>query len=356
MIANARSLRIERTHRPNGGASQACPARAERASQTGFTLVELLVVIAIIGILIALLLPAVQAAREAARRAQCSNNLKQIGLGLHNYHDSYKTFPMGAFGTFRHSWMLAILPQVEQGALHDQLVFADFDGYAGGPNAVVLDEYTPEFVWCPSSACDRLCVRESDGRYCSTASYIGIAGATTSATDPADPTGRGRCVACNQGYACSNGVLIPNRSVAIRDITDGTSNVIMVGENSAWGRTAAGTDVEIRGSAEWGCWLGSGASQGPPETGGTYGFAGSPWCRNVTTIRYPVGMITQLTGSGGNSRDGTNNTLHSMHPGGAQSLRVDGGVTFLSETMDLDALRFISIRDDRNIIPSGVFD
>lgn len=91
--------------------------------KTGFTLVELLVVIAIIGILIALLLPAVQAAREAARRTQCSNNLKQIGLGLHNYHDTFKALPMdGCYAGVgsRISWAMAILPFAEQAPLWDQ--------------------------------------------------------------------------------------------------------------------------------------------------------------------------------------------------------------------------------------------
>ncbi len=81
----------------------------------GFTLVELLVVIAIIGILIALLLPAVQAAREAARRAQCTNNLKQIALAMHNYHDTYKTFPVGGYGAVWGTWAVAIMPFIESG-------------------------------------------------------------------------------------------------------------------------------------------------------------------------------------------------------------------------------------------------
>src|SRR6187455_1336232 len=105
------------------------PCRKSR-SRFAFTLVELLVVIAIIGVLVALLLPAVQAARESARRMKCTNNLKQLGLALHNHHDTFGVFPAAddeipnpAGGTWKHSWIVRVLPYLEQQALHDQYKF-----------------------------------------------------------------------------------------------------------------------------------------------------------------------------------------------------------------------------------------
>jgi len=323
----------------------------------GFTLVELLVVIAIIGVLVSLLLPAVQAARESARRMKCGNNLKQIGLALHNYHDRWGSFPMGTFGVFMHSWQLAILPEVEQANMLDKVVFTSValrgSGAPEGPNRTLLNGWTAAYNWCPSSNTPRLCLRNGPGgeRF-ATASYNGIAGASASATDPNDPTGAGRCVAGAQGYACANGALVANRSVRIAMITDGTSNQLLVGESSAWGKNAAGVQVDIRGSGEWGCWIGSGAAAGPPEPGGTYTWTASPWCRNVTTIRYPINTRNEIAGAGGNHRDGTNNALHSHHPGGVQALRADGSVHGLSQNMALTILRDFAIRDDGAPLPS----
>jgi prepilin-type N-terminal cleavage/methylation domain-containing protein len=323
---------------------------SHRLLRRGFTLVELLVVIAIIGVLVALLLPAVQMARESARRMKCGNNLKQMGLALHNYHDRSGTFPMGTFGVFMHSWQLAILPEVEQANMMDKVVFATValrgSGAPEGPNATLLNRWPAAYNWCPSTNTNRFShLAGPKGEVFATSSYNGISGATISPTNPADPTGDNRCVAGGQGYACANGVLVPNRSVRMAVITDGTSNQLMVGESSAFGVSASGAPVEIRGSSEWGCWIGCGAAAGPPEPGGTYGWS-SPWCRNITTIRYPVNTRTELLGAGGNHHDGTNNSLQSYHPGGVQSLRADGSVHQLSQNTDITVLRNLSVRDD----------
>jgi prepilin-type N-terminal cleavage/methylation domain-containing protein len=131
-----------------------------RKQRTGFTLVELLVVIAIIGILVALLLPAVQAAREAARRMQCGNNQKQFGLAMHNYHDVYKKFPYGvlrfdntaaggnvdSWASSQITWIGRLLPYLEQQPLYDRI---NFSLHPGTGNTAVINQELP-FVRCPS--------------------------------------------------------------------------------------------------------------------------------------------------------------------------------------------------------------
>ncbi|EAQ80654.1 DUF1559 domain-containing protein [Blastopirellula marina] len=321
-----------------------------RRSHHGFTLVELLVVIAIIGVLIALLLPAVQQAREAARRMSCSNNMKQLGLALHNYHDTHLAFPFGSRHLFESSWMLSILPQVEQSSVFDQLEYGDFSGYPNGVNGALLHNWTPDFNWCPSSPANRLNKRDDYGNRFSTTSYVGISGATASATDSTDPTGAGRCGSGTQGYACANGMMVANMVTRMRDTTDGLTNTVIVAEQSAMGKNSTGGLADIRSSYEWGCWGGVGATVPPPQAGASgdsYTWATTPWSRNTTTIRFPIGTLTE---GSGNHTDGSNSALHSEHPGGALVLRGDGSVAFAAETMDIAALRNLCIRDDGNVI------
>jgi prepilin-type N-terminal cleavage/methylation domain-containing protein len=211
-----------------------------QASRRGFTLVELLVVIAIIGILIALLLPAVQAAREAARRAQCSNNLKQIGLGLHNYHDTFKSFPPGGItegpccGTpSGATWTILILPFVEQEVLQERYDFHVANEHAN--NQFVREQFVPVYL-CPTDTETSILERPESGpgsglRY-APGSYRAVSGRTR--THPNWPD-------CSEiwndgGFAFRyRGVLhhvgTGNATAErIADVKDGTSNTIMVGE------------------------------------------------------------------------------------------------------------------------------
>src|SRR3954471_2474608 len=179
------------------------PRHVRPARHSGFTLVELLVVIAIIGVLVALLLPAVQVAREAARRSQCQNNVKQIGLALHNFHDTYIRFPPGGandqppFGTypngvpniFGSSSFAYILPYLEQTAIAGQYKFSGASGHLDCPtcspphaNITLLNGVLIKIFLCPSSPLDKgswwwKSQPNSPGRILPTSSYVGIAGA-----------------------------------------------------------------------------------------------------------------------------------------------------------------------------------
>lgn len=283
--------------------------RGRSSARTGFTLVELLVVIAIIGILIALLLPAVQAAREAARRMSCSNNLKQIGIALHNYHDAMGVFPTGIVATMppnrpKWGWAALILPYMEQGALHESTdvkgvgLFPQITAAVGGNAALDANLKTVISGYrCPSDTTDDLLGTDSaTGRVfdyggaqyeAPVSNYIGSAG-------------------LYDQPAANNGVLFANSIVAFRDILDGTSNVIAVGERSNEHWKGPGT------------WLG--AADLLNDSNGIY--------HTIGHVRYPINDPAPA-----NCRDG----FSSYHPGGAMFVFCDGSVHFLSETITSNA-------------------
>lgn len=357
----------------------------------GFTLVELLVVIAIIGILVALLLPAIQAAREAARRTQCNNNLKNIGLALQNYHDTYKVFPMGAMhagprGSTRvgPSWQYGILPFCEQRNVYDKIAATQRSGYTtanvnfntgslrnyANDVHLALTNLAPDYMRCPSSPLPLMRTQTGE-RLLST--YAGIMGGTdidpstsSGLYDPAFgvPTttqiysnGVKAEISGTDGVITSSGMLPPWEHINMAKCTDGTSNTMIVGEQSDWLSDVDPTiSTKYHGDPGWsvvswtGGWLTSGSSRATSiSTSTTNTHTGRLY--NLTTVRYKADLKRVINGAPGcsdvhTSGKGLNNPLQSPHPGGVLVAMVDGSVQFVSGTTDLGILLRIAIRDD----------
>lgn len=358
----------------------------------GFTLIELLVVIAIIGVLVALLLPAVQQAREAARRTQCKNNLKQIGLALHNYHDVSNSFPMGAAGVWESpgaasapfpwskqysvlgpNWRVYILPYVDQGPIYNQLGFeggASFRAqYSGLPTAlvppsnqnVVLQGFKAPLGNCPSSSLPTVGVAGTSGAPTGGNpqlwDYVGIMGAYP---DPAGRTGFNSITGYDGTQYGNQGMLCVQIKKGVKDCVDGTSNTMIVAENSGWVASASGgrVNVDLR-SNYFGAWLGwTGLAyssnrvdaKGVPWAG-TGGSEPDCWSTGVACVRYAPN--TKVAGPGAQQMYEANNILNSFHPGGIHILLADGSVRFVSDNINLQTLLGIACGDDG--VPVGDF-
>jgi prepilin-type N-terminal cleavage/methylation domain-containing protein len=329
-------------------------------SRRAFTLIELLVVIAIIAVLIALLLPAVQQAREAARRTQCRNQLKQFGLAMHNYHDVYQSFPMGGRqgGPSRQadgpSFWIGLLPYLDQGPYFNSFpVNANMWGdwtvwnFLNGKPLTILN--------CPSSDLPGYAPVYGTS-YGTMSHYIGIAGAVSDPangfTDPANANCCGCCATnANNGIISGSGILVGARAVKIKDIVDGTSNTMAIGEASNWVFAADGTPKSL---STQGYHLGmDGYSVAFPAPVETYtGSALYARVYNVATVRYAPNIRTyELAGIYDNH--GPNNPLTSAHTGGVHGLMGDGSVRFISQNVDLTTLKRLASRNDRQ--PVGEF-
>ena len=371
----------------------------KRPLRRGFTLRELFAVVTIICVLLALLVPLIQASRGRARRMQCSYNLKNICLGLQNYHDTYKMFPMGAMHSGANpggdppvnaalgpSWWFGIAPFMEQRNVYDRIQstqipgglvrheFCARDMIAAG---VAIDRLQPDFMRCYLSPSPRTELRA--GPIC-LPTYVGIAGGcdidpqsqdyqpgfVTPATDRLYHNEAKGTGAAAGGIVTSSGMLPPCMHVSMFDCVDGTSNTMIVGEQSDWlldqnpaqSRKYHGDPGwTVGGTRPGGGWLSGTARVDPVPKLSTPGGPPATWgadCWNITTVRYPPNFkrvmgLNPLPGCTENH--GINNPLQSPHPGGLLVGFVDGSVQFIAERMDLAVLLRIAIRDDgQNVI------
>lgn len=321
-----------------------------------FTLVELLVVIAIIGILVGLLLPAVQAAREAARRMQCSNNLKQYGLGIHNYHSTYNTFPLSATGAAgstipRLTWQVRILPFMEQTAVYNNVDFSrDMRRALIAPN-MILWEFSPPYTRCPSDGYPTVLNAgtvnaRAHANYGGSLGSQNVDGINKSICHPftvfeqALPGGNVRFGQTSNKGQVSGIFSFGNSIMRIGDVTDGTTNTLLVGEVLPGCQWVNGTDTQA------GTWIntwgnlfsiGGGVSTITPINEMTT-------CQNSRKIRdpacNPASSSTMQYAYG----------FKSLHVGGAQFCLADGSVRFISESIDHVMFQSVGARSDGNVL------
>jgi len=327
------------------------PRQIAKPRARGFTLVELLVVIAIIGVLVALLLPAIQAAREAARRMSCTNNLKQIALACHNYESSHGVLPPGSLphpqGSNGLSWHVSILPYAEFGTIRDEVRNTIDrltrppgrgsgppqmpDIYDGDPILRQLREIRIPYYQCPSDYNIYDDITE-DERFSST-SYSGIAGSAQSRGVPAgDPDEWvGTPNACLCGPMNKDGTIFFNSQVGFRQIIDGTSNTFLIGER-----------YYVRRS-----WLTGATGGNPIPTGAACMFSSKnihatyPMNSDPNQVGYYCGHVrfgdNPTMPPGGQERVPLNDLwFGSYHPGGAHFAYADGSIHFLNDDVAME--------------------
>jgi prepilin-type N-terminal cleavage/methylation domain-containing protein/prepilin-type processing-associated H-X9-DG protein len=302
------------------------PRTFQDDKRSGFTLVELLVVIAIIAVLIGLLVPAVQKVREAAHRLACANNLKQLGLALHNFHDTHYGFPPGqvvgpyaAAGVYwpvNHGWAVFILPDLEQQPLSSAY---HWDRSGGDPSNQGVVAHPLKNFWCPSAP-EQDRYDTTHGRF-PTYGGKGACGdyAPTWGVDPALATGDYR------------GVLVPKCMTRLTDITDGTSNTILLTEDAGrprlWQAGMAGPDQAV---------------------------SGGPWAG------FETGITLEGSQPDGTSRPGpcalnctNDHEVYSFHTGGANAVFADGSVHFLNRGLSLRVLAALITRAGGEVVSAA---
>jgi prepilin-type N-terminal cleavage/methylation domain-containing protein/prepilin-type processing-associated H-X9-DG protein len=329
----------------------------------GFTLIELLVVIAIIAVLIALLLPAVQAAREAARRSQCVNNLKQLGLAMQNYHDTIGTFPIGAIGirspnlssgnyplgtstNNRRTWAFMILPYLEQSATFNAINFSlPFNPPNGAANNTVSELLIASFL-CPSDPNTNQIDQNNrrEGNYLVNWGNASWYQNMNSTYNPLNGTTNNPFPGNGPPVMFGGAPFTMDKSFGIQSITDGTSNTLLMAEVII-GLTQGTTSYEHRGDIyndDYNCaqfetytppnskfpdYISSGYCQ--------YPYSNNPPCKAVSSPYF--------------------NTSRSRHPGGVNALSCDGSVKFFKDSINYATFRAVGSSQGNEVIDASSY-
>ncbi|QDU62859.1 hypothetical protein Pan216_37320 [Planctomycetes bacterium Pan216] len=313
-----------------------------RESRRAFTLVELLVVIAIIGVLVSLLLPAVQQAREAASRAQCANNLKQLGVALHNYHESHRVMPPGVLGIVNASsgsntlvypitWMPMVLPYMDQHQLYDRIV-PDIEAGRSAHSFAERKQVVSALV-CPSDPNGgKVAVNGSiatrDHGFCG--NYVLCYGSKTftpdADIDDADDT---LDDSRDDNALRRDGMFFALSSIGLDDVSDGTTKTVMASELLVV--PSEGNNVDLRGSY----------------------YFGRRGAAVFTTMNPPNSPISDRLSSclsvrGAPCTTGTDSMIYhprSAHEGGVNAMMADGSITFISNSIDTHIFRGLGTRN-----------
>jgi len=328
--------------------------------RSGFTLVELLVVVTVIGILVGLLLPAVQAAREAARRTSCSNNLRQLGMAVQNYHSTHGCFPPTRFPQTGSYWsaQARMLPELEEEQIHSLVGF--FEPPDSDANAAARETEIPTFL-CPSDFNQMELGDPANFPGWGKNSYKGNAG-----------NGTGRM---SNGLEHNNGIFVTNRIVYMGEVRDGAQNTALFSEAVM----GDGNDELVTVPSDWFVISGDAKSRQEvydacnsiePKEGGSQQFSrsGRNWILgNFVSTRYnhimpPNGRSCVRPGSASGdlaaaiNDEGGATTASSRHPGGVNMVMADGSQRFVSDSIEIRIWWALGSRDGREAIRDGYRD